>query len=369
MTLEQLLERPTEWIVNEGPHGKIVLSSRVRLARNLRGHPFPEWANRARRQKVLELVMPVVAGLPEMKEHFAATMDSLSGSDKQLLVERHLISRVLSARNHGSGVVINKEETISVMINEEDHLRMQAVRAGLQLQKVFKIIDKVDSELEAELDYAYSPRFGYLTACPTNVGTGMRASAMLHLPGLVLSNQIGQIIQAVNKLGMAVRGLHGEGTEAQGNLFQISNQVTLGEKETDLIERLNKVVLQIVEHEENARWTLLEKEPNRLYDQIGRAYGVLRYAHQLDSKEALNLLSMLRMGVDLELLPAAGRPVVDELMMLSQPAHIKRSAGRNLGARERDVWRAELIRTRLRELAAPALDKQPTPPQSEEEAA
>ncbi|MCS7048218.1 MAG: protein arginine kinase [Verrucomicrobiae bacterium] len=369
MTLDQLLERPTEWIASEGPHGKIVLSSRVRLARNLRGHPFPEWANRTRRQKVLDIVMPAVAELPAMKEHFAATMDSLSALDKQLLVERHLISRVLSARNHGSGVVINKEETISVMINEEDHLRMQAVRAGLQLQKVFRMIDKVDSELEEQLDYAFSPRFGYLTACPTNVGTGMRASAMLHLPGLVLSNQMGQVIQAVNKLGMAVRGLHGEGTEAQGNLFQISNQVTLGEKESELLERLDKVVLQIVEHEENARLTLLEKEPNRVYDQIGRAYGVLRYAHHLDSKEALNLLSLLRMGVDLELIPASGRAMVDELMMLSQPAHVKRAAGRNLGARERDVWRAELIRGRLRELAAPALDKQPAPPQSEEEAA
>lgn len=369
MTIEELLERPTEWIANEGPHGKIVLSSRVRLARNLQGHPFPEWANRARRQKVLEIILPVVTGLPEMRDHFAATMDRLSGLDKQLLVERHLISRVLSARNHGSGVVINREETISVMINEEDHLRLQAVRAGLQLAKVFKMIDKVDSELEEELDFAYSARFGYLTACPTNVGTGMRASAMLHLPGLVLSNQMGQIIQAVNKLGMAVRGLHGEGTEAQGNLFQISNQVTLGEKETDLIERLNKVVLQIVEHEENARWMLLEKEPSRVYDQVGRAYGVLRHAHQLDSKEALNLLSLLRMGVDLELIPASARSVIDELMVTSQPAHVKRASGQNLGARERDLRRAELVRARLRGLAVPALDKQPSPPQSEEEVA
>src|SRR5258706_6733394 len=170
---------------------------------------------------------------------------------------------------------MNRRQTLSIMINEEDHLRMQAIRAGLQLKNVFKMIDKVDSALEDKLDFAFHPQLGYLTACPTNVGTGMRASAMVHLPALVLSEQINHVIQAVNKIGLAVRGLYGEGTEALGNLFQISNQTTLGEKEEDIISRLNKVIEQILSHEVTARASLLQKRPVLLLDNIGRAYGIL----------------------------------------------------------------------------------------------
>ncbi len=359
MNIEQLLSNPTEWIFNEGPNGKIVLSSRVRLARNLRERPFPGWAKKAERQKVLEVIQPVVESLPEMKEHFASSMDNIAAIDKQVLVERHLISREHAAKNVGSGLVINEKETISVMINEEDHLRMQAVKSGLQLKSVFKCIDKVDSELEERLDFAFSPRLGFLTACPTNVGTGMRASAMVHLPALVLSDQINQVIQAVNKLGLAVRGLYGEGTEALGNVFQVSNQTTLGEKELDLVDRLNKVILQIIEHEENARITLLEKKVGLVYDQVGRAYGVLTNAYTITSKEALNLLSMLRMGVDLELLPATTRGVVDELMVHAQPAHVQKAAAKKLTAEERDGMRAELIRNRLAKVAKPTMESRP----------
>jgi protein arginine kinase len=239
------------------------------------------------------------------------------------------------------------------MINEEDHLRMQAIKSGLQLKTVFKLIDKVDTELEGELDFAYSPRLGYLTACPTNVGTGMRASAMVHLPAMVVSEQINQVVQAVNKLGLAVRGLYGEGTEALGNVFQVSNQTTLGEREADVIDRLNKVILQIIEHEENAREQLLEKKPRLVYDQVGRAYGVLSNAHTVSSKEALNLLSLLRMGVDLELFPANVRPIVDELFVIAQPAHVQKAAERKLTAEERDIFRADLIRQRLKDVAKP----------------
>ena len=220
---------------------------------------------------------------------------------------------------------------------------------------MFKLIDRVDTELEERLDFAFSPRLGYLTACPTNVGTGLRASAMVHLPAMVLSDQINQVVQAVNKLGLAVRGLYGEGTEALGNVFQVSNQTTLGEKELDVIDRLNKVILQIIEHEENARCTLLEKRPHVVYDQVGRAYGVLSNAHTISSKEALNLLSLMRLGVDLEMLPANCRPVVDELFILVQPAHLQKAAERKLTAEERDVYRADLIRDRLKDVAKPAV--------------
>jgi protein arginine kinase len=362
MKMAELFNRSSEWVRADGPNATIVLSSRVRLARNLQRMPFPGWAKKAERQRALEQIMPVVESLPPMKEGFSDTMDNVVAVDKQVLVERHLISREHAAKNVGSGVVIDKRETVSVMINEEDHLRMQAIKSGLQLPAVFEIIDRVDDQIEDKLDYAYSPRLGYLTACPTNVGTGMRASAMLHLPGMVLRDQINQIIQAVNKLGLAVRGLYGEGTEALGNVFQISNQTTLGEREADVITRLNKVILQIVEQEEYARLWLLQENPTLVYDQVGRAYGVLTNAHTISSKEALNLLSLLRMGIDLGLLPATHRGVADELFILVQPAHVQKIAEQKLTAQERDVFRADLLRERLEGVTRPKLTR-PAPPQ------
>jgi protein arginine kinase len=361
MKLQQLLENPTEWMRAEGPCSKIVLSSRVRFARNLNGLPFPGWAKKPERQKALETIQPVVVSLPEMKDCFSDSMDNINALDKLALVERHLISREHAGRNVGSGVVINDSETISVMINEEDHLRMQALRSGLQIKQVFKAIDKVDSELEERLDFAYSAKLGYLTACPTNVGTGMRASAMVHLPGLVLSDQVSQVVQAVNKLGLAVRGLYGEGTEALGNVFQVSNQTTLGERESDVVERLNKVMLQIIEHEENARLLLLEKKPRVVYDQVGRAYGVLTNAQSISSKEALNLLSLMRMGVDLGMFDGSVRGALDELFIMTQPAHVQKFVERKLTAEERDLVRADLIRQRLAQVPKPRTDVRQPP--------
>ncbi|NQU11769.1 protein arginine kinase [bacterium] len=363
MKISELLRTPTNWARADGPHGRIVLSSRVRLARNLAGVPFPGWAKKNERLKILERIRPVVEALPELKNAFSTTMDNLAAIDKQVLVERHLVSREHAAKNVGSGVVIHPRESISVMINEEDHLRMQALRAGLQLKEVHQVIDHLDTALENQLDFAYSPRYGFLTACPTNVGSGMRASAMLHLPALVLSEQVNQVIQAANKLGLAVRGLYGEGTEALGNVFQVSNQTTLGEREPELIERLTKVILQVVEHEENARVALLEKKPHLVYDQIGRAFGVLSNAHTVTSKEALNLLSLLRMGVDLQLLPEGVRGVVDELLISAQPAHVQKAAERKLNAEERDIFRADLIRQRLADVARPRRDRPPVVPE------
>jgi len=250
---------------------------------------------------------------------FSESMDNFSAMDKQILVERHLISREHAAKGVGSGLVLNREESLCVMINEEDHLRMQALRPGLQLRSAWLAIDQVDTALERRLDYAFSNELGYLTACPTNIGTGIRVSAMLHLPALVLAEQINQIIQAVNKLGLAVRGLYGEGTEALGNVFQVSNQMTLGEAETDIVERLNKVLTQLIEHEENARTNLLEKKPKMVFNHIGRAYGILANAHSISSKETMNLLSLTRLGIDLGMFPGGERSLVDELLILSPP--------------------------------------------------
>ena len=224
------------------------MSSRVRLARNLKDGIYPGWAKKPERIRILELIRPAVENLPELNQAFSETMDNLTSLDKQILVERHLISREHAAKNVGSGLVLNRDETFCVMINEEDHLRMQALRPGLQLRQAWQVIDRLDSALEGKLNYAFSDELGYLTACPTNLGTGIRVSAMLHLPGLVLGEQINPIIQSVNKLGLAVRGLYGEGTEALGNVFQVSNQMTLGESESTIVERLEKVLAQIIEH-------------------------------------------------------------------------------------------------------------------------
>src|SRR5204862_7117349 len=217
----------------------------------------------------------------EMQDSFSESLQELSALERQVLVERHLISREHAAKSVGSAVVMNRKQTLSIMVNEEDHLRMQSIRSGLQLKQAFKLVDKIDSALESKLDFAYDAKLGYLTACPTNVGTGMRASAMLHLPGLVLSDLINQVIQAVNKIGMAVRGLYGEGTEAMGKRFQSSKQTTLGEKEDEIVNRLSKVIETIIEKEHDARQVLIQKKPNTLWDQIGRAYGLLTYAHAM----------------------------------------------------------------------------------------
>ncbi len=237
---------------------------------------------------------------------------------------------------------------------------MQAIRCGFQLKNAYKLITKVDGALENGLDFAFNDELGYLTACPTNVGTGMRASAMLHLPALVLDENINKVIQAVNKIGLAVRGLYGEGTEAMGNLFQVSNQTTLGEKEEDIINRLGKVIEQVIEHEQTARENLVQKKRTTLIDQIGRAYGILCHAYSMNSKEALNFLSFIRLGVDLGFFPAEYRLPVDELFMETQPAHLQKNSQQKLSAEERDALRAEIVRNKLKMFPAPDLSKPAT---------
>jgi protein arginine kinase len=355
MTINEFLTSPADTARRDGPYNKIVLSSRVRLARNVKGMPFPGWAKKPDRIKALDLVRPAIESLPQMSDAFSESMDNLTVLDKNILVERHLISREHAAKNAGSGLVLNRDESLCVMINEEDHLRMQALRPGLQLRQAWHAIDQADSKLEKKMEFAFTPALGYLTACPTNVGTGIRVSAMLHLPGLVLAEQINQIIQAVNKLGLAVRGLYGEGTEALGNVFQVSNQMTLGETENDIVERLNKVLAQIIEHEENARSMLLEKKPKTVYNHIGRAYGILANAHSISSKETLNLLSLMRLGVDLSLFADLERWQVDELFVTTQPAHLQKVHSEKLSAEERDLFRADMLRERLRQVSRPKI--------------
>src|SRR5579872_5570319 len=353
MNIHDFLIPPAESARRKGPHDRIVMSSRVRLARNVKESAFPGWAKKPERVRILEMIRPTVESLPEMKDSFSESMDNLSVLDKNILVERHLISREHAAKSAGSGLVLNREESLCVMINEEDHLRMQALRPGLQLKQAWLAIDQVDTALEKKLDYAFSRDVGYLTACPTNLGTGIRVSAMLHLPGLVLAEQINAIIQSVNKLGLAVRGLYGEGTEALGNVFQVSNQMTLGEGETAIVERLDKVLSQIIEHEENARAVLLEKKPKMVFNHIGRDYGILANAHSISSKETMNLLSLMRLGIDVGLFPGVERSLVDELFILTQPAHLQKQHSEKLTAEERDLLRADMVREHLRSVSRP----------------
>ncbi len=366
MKITEFLPSAAETCRREGPQDWIVMSSRVRLARNLVGFPFPGWGKKPDRLRALETIQPIVQGLPQMAEGFADGMDTLTALDKQILVERHLISREHAARSAGSGLVLSRDLNLGVMINEEDHLRMQALRPGLQLKAAWQAIDEFDCALEKQVDYAFSRDLGYLTACPTNLGTGIRVSAMLHLPGLVLAEQVNQVITAVNKLGLAVRGLHGEGTEALGNVFQVSNQMTLGETETAIVERLGKVVAQIIEHEENGRATLLEKKPKMVYNHVGRAYGILANAHSISSKETMNLLSLMRLGIDLGCFPGIPRSLIDELFIVTQPAHLQKQFTEKLSADERDLLRADMLRNRLANVRRPI--PPPQNPPAEEKA-
>ena len=355
MNIDEILSSPTAAAEREGPSNKIVWSSRVRLARNITNTPFPGWAKKPVRVDTFQKIRKNVLKLNKMKGSFETEMDHLSTLEKQILVERHIISREHAAKSNGSGLVLSKDESISVMINEEDHLRMQALLPGLQIKNAWLTIDKFDSQLEKGLEFAYSKKQGYLTACPTNLGTGIRVSAMLHLPGLVLSEQINQIIQAVNKLGLAVRGLYGEGTEALGNVFQVSNQMTLGETEGDIVERLNKVLLQIVDHEENARIKLIDSKPKMLYNHIGRAYGILANAHSISSKETMNLLSLLRLGMDMQMFPGTSQALINELIIITQPAHLQKANDGKLSAEKRDLLRSDLLRSRLKEVDRPVV--------------
>ena len=355
MNIDEILSSPTAAAEREGPSNRIVWSSRVRLARNITNTPFPGWAKKSVRVDAFQNIRKNVLKLKTMKSSFETEMDQLTTLEKQILVERHLISREHAAKSNGSGLVLSKDESISVMINEEDHLRMQALLPGLQIKNAWVTIDKFDSQLEKGLEFAYSKKRGYLTACPTNLGTGIRVSAMLHLPGLVLSEQINQIIQAVNKLGLAVRGLYGEGTEALGNVFQVSNQMTLGETESDIVERLNKVLLQIVDHEENARIKLIDSKPKMLYNHIGRAYGILANAHSISSKETMNLLSLLRLGMDMQMFPGTSQALINELIIITQPAHLQKANDGKLSAEKRDLLRSDLLRSRLNGVDRPVV--------------
>lgn len=353
MSISELIDARSELTDTAGSRTPIVLMTRVRLARNIAGHSFPGWAKPEQREEIYGRLRGVVSTLPQMKRATSITVGELSELEKQILVERHLISRELGGGKAGSGVIISRDQAYSVMINEEDHLRIQVLRSGFQLRKAWSAVDELDSMLEESLDYAFSPTLGYLTACPTNLGTAMRASAMMHLPALVISSQMEKVVRAVNQLGMVVRGLFGEGSDASGSIFQISNQTTLGEAEEELIKRLNSVLQSIVEHELNAREKLLESDSGKLLDKIGRAYGILQNSHILSSSEAMNLLSLIRLGVDLGAFPDGIRCVIDRLFIEAQPGHLQHAQRGQFDPGQRDLLRAARLRSEFAGFARP----------------
>ncbi len=344
--LEDLLKQPGAWLKVGGDTG-VMVSSRVRLARNIAGEAFPGWAGEEEALRMWNSLRPVVEALPALAPPLVIEIAELNRVDREVLVERHLMSRDLAGKGRGSGLVIRRDESLAVMLNEEDHLRMQAMSPGLNLAQCWRQVDAVDSAIEGRVAFAFSPRLGYLTACPTNVGTGMRASVMLHLPGLVLMSEIEGIIKGVSKIGLAVRGLWGEGTDAAGNMFQISNQATLGDKEANIIGRLEQIVLEIAEHEKNARLRLIQQREASIRDHIGRAYGILSQAYLLNSRETLDMLSALRLGIDLGLVTDWTKAVIDALFIRIQPGHLQRWEGKAISAEKRDLVRARLIRERL----------------------
>jgi protein arginine kinase len=348
LKLSDLTNHAGEWLRGSGPKSEIVISSRIRLARNLAGFPFLTRCSRQQRQSVEHRVRETILGAQLAPSTLYVDIDNAPEVDRHLLVERHLISKQHASGEGARGVAVGENETVSIMVNEEDHLRMQVLRSGLQLEEAWEQINAIDDRLESKLDFSFHPRFGYLTACPTNVGTGIRVSVMLHLPALKLTAEIEKVFRAAKDMRLAVRGLYGEGTEATGDFYQISNQTTLGKTEEEIISDFkHQVIPRIIDYEEHARKTLLKERTTALDDKVFRALGALRSARLMSSEEVLFLLSHLRMGINLGRIKDIDIRTINELFLLTQPAHLQKIQGKKLDGDLRRAARAEFIRHRL----------------------
>ncbi len=346
--VDQFLASTCEWLRGSGPESDIVLSSRIRLARNLAGFHFSEKLESTEQQHLIEEVEKAVGSAVLLKDSYFLEYKDLKDLDRQFLLERHLISREHATEKGEKALVVAKNEVVSIMVLEEDHLRSQVFQSGLNLNEAWQLMDKIDTALESKLPFSFHQNLGYLTACPTNVGTGLRASCMLHLAGLMMTKQVNKVLQALSKLNLAARGFFGEGTQAAGNFFQFSNQLTLGQQESEIVDSLERVMRQVIEHEKEARNHLLEKRRGKLEDQIWRAVGTLKSARLMSSTEALGLLSLMRLGIDLGFIANLSKANLNALFLFTQPAHLQKLSGTDLNASERDQKRAELLRTRLK---------------------
>ncbi|SDE59176.1 protein arginine kinase [Paenibacillus sp. UNCCL117] len=341
----------SDWMKEEGPDSDIVISTRIRIARNVGAYPFPMLASNQQSQEVLDRVRSLMDNDElETISHFTLLpMSELGELQRRVLVEKHLISPALANESRNGAVILSDNESISIMVNEEDHLRIQCLCPGFQIKEAWDLANQIDDVFEVHLDYAFDEKRGYMTSCPTNVGTGIRASVMIHLPALVLTQQINRILSAITQVGLAVRGLYGEGSEALGNLFQISNQITLGQSEEEIIDNLHSVVRQIIEHERAARLKLSMENRAKLLDRVSRSFGILSYAAIMDSKEAAQRLSDVRLGIDLGFIKKVPSQVLNELLVMTQPGFLQQLAGEKLSSEERDIRRAQLIRDKMSE--------------------
>lgn len=351
MPLDKVLQRAASgWTSGSGPEADIVISTRVRLARNLAGVPFPHLLPVDGLNQVVSDVSRAVASINSGRgwgKLDTYPLDSMPALDRKVLVEKHLVSPQHISEPWGRALVLKEDESASIMVNEEDHLRIQCLFPGLQLEEAWVAASGLDDSFEEHLPYAFSGSRGYLTCCPTNVGTGLRASVMLHLPGLVMTDAAGRVLGATNKLGLVVRGMYGEGTQASGNLFQISNQVTLGQSEEEVVRSLLGVAKQVIDQERHTREALVKDAALQVSDRVGRAYGVLTNAHVISSEEAIKLWSDVRLGVDLGLLPGVPTPVLNEMIVATRASFLQRRAQMPLDPLQRDAVRADLIRKML----------------------
>ncbi|MGI6112888.1 MAG: protein arginine kinase [Mahellales bacterium] len=337
------------WIKNKGPDSDVVISSRIRLARNIQDIPFPSIMDDKQAEEVVKTIKDAIFNSNTIlaSEFIDLQIDKLNDIDIQRLVEIHVISPDLIKNRKRSAVLLRRDETVSIMINEEDHLRIQCLNPGFQLENVWDLADKIDDVIEENVTYAFDEHLGYLTCCPTNVGTGIRASVMLHLPALTITGYIKGMLQTISKIGLTVRGLYGEGTEATGNMFQLSNQLTLGQSEEDIINNVTTVTHQLVEKERAARENIARHDQYGLEDKVYRSYGILSNARKISSKEAMDLLSDVRMGVDMGILKEVDINTINQLMFEIQPASVQKLAGEIHRVEQRDIARAGVIRQRL----------------------
>lgn len=350
MTIEKFFNQAvSSWMSADGPESDIILSSRIRLARNLRNYKFPSLFNNDEAWEIINNIHKALQS-EEWQQHGQMDflkIDEMRTLQKRVLVEKHLISPQLAEHSSHGAVILSSNEDISIMINEEDHIRIQSLFSGLQLEKALEKSNRIDDILEQHMDYAFEENVGYLTSCPSNVGTGLRASVMVHLPALIMTRQMNRIIPAISQLGLVVRGIYGEGSEALGNIFQISNQITLGKSEKDIVGDLTSVVKQIITQERAAREALVKTSNIQLEDRVYRSYGILSYSRIIETKEAAECLSDVRLGIDLGYIKDVPKEILNELMILTQPGFLQQYAGGPLKPIERDIKRAKMIRERL----------------------
>lgn len=347
MKLEELAGKCGEWLRGSGPESDIVISSRIRLARNMAEFPFVRRASTDERAQISRIVRGKIETIKAWPDLLYLELHKMDEVDRQFLVERQLMSREMAESEGDRAVAIDANERFSIMVNEEDHLRIQVMCSGLDLLAAWERIDKIDDELEQKLTYAFHDTLGYLTACPTNVGTGMRVSVMLHLPALVITREIEKVFRSLQKINVAVRGLYGEGSQFMGDFYQVSNQITLGRTESELVATVSEVVPRIIDYERRARDFLVNESEQDLHDDVSRAYGILCTAKKISSEETLHYLSKVRMGVNLGLIRSIEIETINKLFVHTQPAHLQKLRGQQLSVADRNIERASYLQSHL----------------------